>query len=427
MTVGAQSGLMNRPTPEQPGRSEKEENMKSKAILIGLMTLAVATAVAATSFDRANVLKDELKLHHVDGKKDEAAQLATKLASSGNNEPFVQGALKEELRGLDSQTTTSTLDKDVKFLTGTKTETYCENQGLVEMSGEHKDGSTSHLVLTRSNRKLLPGTFSQMVSGDWAYELTDSYRRPSVSELWMVTGSPSSFHVKEVRNKPSGRADSGEFSASWTGKKMSSSFGSQGDGVEPVHYMSLDFQLWGNTDLGYKIDFTPGDVTKDESGTTTSTKTIFIESTRTVGELLPQYKTKDSQGTEHEYKNCYPVKYQIALKRLEDRQLEVDGKINVDRVRRTIKKNKGLALACYQKTKEVDPTLSGTVTLTWDIGDDGVATNVRQSGRSLNGDGDFDIRDDMITCLIESVKTWKFPVAAESTVARVSYPFTFKK
>jgi hypothetical protein len=414
--------------PTNNGPVEKEYKVKSKAFLIGLMTVAVGTAVAATSFDRANVLKDELKLHHVDGKKDEAARLATKLASTGNNEPFVQGALQEELRGLDTDVTTSSLDKEVKFLTGSKTEMYCEGQGLVEMTGEHKDGSTSHLVLVRSNRKLLPDTYSDVESGDWTYELTDSYRRPSISELWMITGSPSSFHVKEVRNRPNGKADSGDFSSSWTPTKTSASFGSQGEGAEPVHtYMALDFHLWGNTDLGYKIKFEPGTEQSQEWSYTGSTKNIHIESVRTVGEKLALYKVKDSQSTEHEFKSCFPVTYQISLKKLEDRQLEVEGKINLKRVRSVIKSNRQLALDCYSKARELDSTISGTVTLAWEVGDDGGTTNVKQSGRSLTGDGNFSARDEMIQCLVDSVKTWKFPMAAEGTTAKIAYPFTFKK
>lgn len=402
--------------------------MKNKALIIGLMTLAVASAVAATSFDRANTLKEGLKLHHVDGKKEEAAQLAIKLAQIPNNEPFIQGALQEELRSLDNPTLSSNLDKDLKFVTGSKTEIYCEGKGLVEMSGEHGDGSTSHLVLLRSNRKLLSGSYSQIESGDWTYELTNSYRRPSVSEFWMLGGTTSSYHIKEVRNKQNGKADSGDFSANWSGTKSSNNFTAKGEGAEPMHsYMALDFQIWGNPDLGYRTKFEPDSQFTSEQTYTTSTKLVTIKSERTTGAPIAESSIKDSQGVSHLYRNCFPVKYQISLKSIKNRELEVEGKIKVDRVKKVIRTNRYQALSCMAKARIVDPTLHGDVTVAWDINDSGEATNVRPGGRNLMGNGGgFNIRDELVQCLVDSVKSWRFPMAAEGTTAHVSYPFTFK-
>ena len=59
-----------------------------KKWIIALGILAVASAAATTSFDRVNALKEELKLHHVDGKKAEATLVASNLALGGENEPY---------------------------------------------------------------------------------------------------------------------------------------------------------------------------------------------------------------------------------------------------------------------------------------------------------------------------------------------------
>lgn len=402
--------------------------MKRKAVIIGLMTLAVASAIGATSFDRANALKEELKLNHVDGNKEAATRLATKLAQASGTEPFIQGALQEELRGLDTPVMNKNFEQAVKFVTGTKTEFYCAGQGLVEMSGEHDDGSTSHLVLTRSNRKMVNNSYSQIEAGDWAYELTNSYRRPTLSELWLVTSSPSSYHVKESRSKSDGKSDTAEYAASWSKNHQTNSFGSQGGGPEPLPvYMAIDFHVWGNTDMGYRIKFEPGATDSRFTGVHGAAREIELNSERTVGELLLTHKVKDSQGVEREYKNCFPVRYKITLHKLSERQLTVEGKINKDGIRRTIKKGRDQALACYRTAKEVDPTLHGTVTLGWELGDDGVPENVRSVSRSLVGNEKYPVRDEMIQCLIERVKTWKFPPAAEGQTARVTYPFKFNK
>lgn len=293
------------------------------------------------------------------------------------------------------------------------------------MIGEHNDGSTSHLVLTRSNRKLASGSFSQIESGDWAYELTNSFRSPSISEFWMIHGSPKSYQIKEVRNNSNAKTDTGEYSASWQGNHTTHSFSTRGDGAEPMHmYMAMEYHAWGNNDLGYRINFTQGNRSTAETSYPTSTKIIVVSSERTVGPHVSQIKVKDSQGVEHDYKNCYSVNYEIRLQQVEDRQLEVEGKINKKNVLKVIEKNRPQLLSCFKKARSSDPTLAGSVTINWDINDLGYATSVKAGGRSLTGNDDFNIRDEMVSCLIDAAGKWSFPPAAMGTIAHISFPFS---
>ena len=170
-------------------------------IALALGTFAVGTAAATTSFDRVNALKEELRLHHVDGKKSEAALVASNLALGADNEPYVSGPLQEELAALDATLTNTSLDKAINFITGKKAESYCEGQGMVEMSGAHNDGSTSHIALVRSNRLMSGGSYSQVESGDWTYDFSDSYRHPSSSDVLMVASGPTSYNMKEVQQQ----------------------------------------------------------------------------------------------------------------------------------------------------------------------------------------------------------------------------------
>ena len=399
-----------------------------KKWIIALGILAVASAAATTSFDRVNALKEELKLHHVDGKKAEATLVASNLALGGENEPYVSGPLQEELAALDATVTNTSLDKAINFLTGKKVETYCEGQGMVEMSGSHNDGSTSHLALVRSNRLMSNNSFSQVDSGDWTYDFTDSYRHPSNSDLLMVTGGANSYHLKEVRNNANGKEDTGDYSATWSTGKMNQSVRTQGEVLEPIPmFMALDFQLWGNNDLGYKIKFEPGFKDAQETTERTATKNIVLQSERSVGEVIPLVQVVDSSNETHEYKNCYQVTYQIKVKKIEDRQLVIDGKVNKEMVQRSIRRNRSQVRACYEKALDIDPTLKGSVTFSWDINDKGKVAEPKMASRSLTGDGELEDREAMIQCITDRIKNWKFPSAPKGQEVHVSYPFTFRE
>jgi len=376
-----------------------------------------------------NALKEELRLHHVDGKKSDAALVASNLALGADNEPYVSGPLQEELAALDATLTNTSLDKAINFITGKKTETYCEGQGMVEMAGAHNDGSTSHIALIRSNRLMSGDSYSQVESGDWTYDFTDSYRHPSSSDVLMVASGPTSYNMKEVRNNPNGKSDVGEFQASWsTGKMLVNNHTQSGDATpEPIPmYMALDYQLWGNSDLGYKLKFEPGFHDTQESTERTSTKNIVLLSDRTVGDKIDSVQVTDSNNETHDYKNCYVVTYNIKVKKIEDRQLVIDGKVNKELVQRAIRKNRGQVRSCYDKALDIDPTLRGSVTFAWDISDKGHVEEPKMASRSLTGDGELASRDAMIECITDKIKNWKFPSAPKGQDVHVSYPFTFR-
>lgn len=91
-------------------------------------------------------------------------------------------------------------------------------------------------------------------------------------------------------------------------------------------------------------------------------------------------------------------------------------------VRLKIKENMTAVLDCYNKTMQPNAVNNGKVVLEWDITDTGSLSQVR-------------IKEDRTTlknpalhlCIIEHLKTLKFPPTAKGNAAHIIYPFEFRQ
>lgn len=100
---------------------------------------------------------------------------------------------------------------------------------------------------------------------------------------------------------------------------------------------------------------------------------------------------------------------------LELGDMEAAGEIDKSVVKQVVKQNLTKLQYCYEKTLLANPGIGGTVTAKFKIAIDGSVRDATASG----------FNPDVDACVIETVRTFKFPKPTASDV-EVSYPFTFK-
>ena len=79
------------------------------------------------------------------------------------------------------------------------------------------------------------------------------------------------------------------------------------------------------------------------------------------------------------------------------------------------------ARVCYADELKKDPKLKGKLMIVWDVNDKGEVTKaeVSKAKSTLNNAA-------VETCLIQKLKSWKFPAAPTGETAEITYPFVFK-
>lgn len=97
---------------------------------------------------------------------------------------------------------------------------------------------------------------------------------------------------------------------------------------------------------------------------------------------------------------------------------EFTGVIDRDAIRRVVQKNIRQIQACYERALNKDPDLYGKVVLRWEIDSRGRALNTSVKKTTLNS-------REVEKCMMNRLRTWKFPASPRNQVADVSYPFVF--
>ncbi len=293
---------------------------------LGILTgLAVAVLGAPSMsqakynrFDQMETFREVQTLTHIAGQKKQALQLGDKLLTQlDKSDPLFQ-PLNELTNSLNDGNPTYPLDKAVKFATGTKVEIYCRGQGLVHLIGNHNDGTKTEVKLIASNRKM-GQEFAYITGGDWLYEMFTGYRTLTRSESWLDTSTSSSYSIQEFRKRAGGEFDEGKGTAQWQNGHVQNSYHTKGETHEPLPlYMANDFHLWGSYDLGFKIQFKLGYKDEMQARERGSTKVIVLKTKREVIEKLESYDFTDSERKTHLFQNCYKVKSNIDLDKLEN-------------------------------------------------------------------------------------------------------------
>lgn len=97
---------------------------------------------------------------------------------------------------------------------------------------------------------------------------------------------------------------------------------------------------------------------------------------------------------------------------------EFVGSIDREAIRRVILAEKRVIRNCYEMALARSPDLYGKLVVQWDIEERGRVSNVVVVSTSL---GDKSVVD----CLVQRLKTWRFPEPPPDQVGRVTYPFVF--
>jgi TonB family protein len=97
----------------------------------------------------------------------------------------------------------------------------------------------------------------------------------------------------------------------------------------------------------------------------------------------------------------------------------IEGALPMEVIKKVIDENKNQIKYCYETELQRDQNLEGRVAMTWVISATGsVATAQVRESTIRNGNVE--------RCIVEKIKTWKFPAPAGGGVVTVNYPFIFK-
>jgi hypothetical protein len=96
------------------------------------------------------------------------------------------------------------------------------------------------------------------------------------------------------------------------------------------------------------------------------------------------------------------------------------GAADPEKVREVVSSHRAALRSCYERGVLENPNLAGTCTVRIVIAGDGTVGTASMQGSTLHW---------LSTerCLLQLVRTWRFPAPADGRTAAVDYPFTFRK
>jgi hypothetical protein len=96
------------------------------------------------------------------------------------------------------------------------------------------------------------------------------------------------------------------------------------------------------------------------------------------------------------------------------------GSIDPDKVREVVSSKRGELRSCYERALLENPNLAGTWTVRIVIEGNGALGTASMQGSTLHWLS-------MERCLLQLVRTWRFPPPSDGKTAAIDYPFTFRK
>jgi pSer/pThr/pTyr-binding forkhead associated (FHA) protein len=97
------------------------------------------------------------------------------------------------------------------------------------------------------------------------------------------------------------------------------------------------------------------------------------------------------------------------------------GSIDREAVRRVVLANMRVVKTCYERQLNRSPDLMGKVVITWDIGEQGRVISAGVQSNELGEKGGKEVAD----CIVQNLKTWKFPEPPPNQQVTVAFPFFF--
>lgn len=97
---------------------------------------------------------------------------------------------------------------------------------------------------------------------------------------------------------------------------------------------------------------------------------------------------------------------------------EIIGSMDKRAIQKAVQRYKSDLDACYKNALSQNKDLKGDITFAWIISSAGNVTSAVIKESTLN-------HKDLETCLIDKIKTWKFPASNDGGMAQVTYPMSF--
>lgn len=97
---------------------------------------------------------------------------------------------------------------------------------------------------------------------------------------------------------------------------------------------------------------------------------------------------------------------------------EIIGSMDKRAIQKAVQRYKSDLDACYADALSQNKDLKGDITFAWIISSAGNVTSAVIKESTLN-------HKDLETCLIDKIKTWKFPASNDGGMAQVTYPMSF--
>lgn len=295
--------------------------MKTTAALITV--LVSSNSLAANDYELALGYQQALEARHLNGDANLAARRAQEALAKAPRENRFTDALSQIAYEGEGQDVPQEIKEKIKFLTGSKRETYCRGYGLVHMDATHDNGTKSSLRMHDASITGETDEFAERSQGSWTFKLTNGYRKETASNLSLISGNSNSYEIIETRRFPDGKVDSGIYKYRFSEGNTNFSFRTRGNVLEPwPMYMALDFQTWGSPDLGLKLKFEEGYKDKDEYRESGNGYNVWLQSEREVGKHIPEFSFSDKDGGIHNFSDCFPVDVKITFLRAARRSTE---------------------------------------------------------------------------------------------------------
>ena len=136
----------------------------------------------------------------------------------------------------------------------------------------------------------------------------------------------------------------------------------------------------------------------------------------------PRTQKNDFRGPANIYgpvvSHRHIIKKPIPETSVELQSPEVTGSLDWHVIARVVKHYSRQLRACYTKELAKTKDLEGTATITWNITKDGNVSSAVLKESTLNN-------KNMESCLINSIKFWRFPAPKGGGMAKVEFPISF--
>ena len=96
------------------------------------------------------------------------------------------------------------------------------------------------------------------------------------------------------------------------------------------------------------------------------------------------------------------------------------GSLDGEKVREVVRSQRAALRSCYERGLLDNPSLSGTCTVRIVVARDGTVGTAGMQGSTLH-------TLSMERCILQLVRTWRFPPPADGRLAAVDYPLVFRK